>query len=106
MSNKLQVISNKSKMKIKKGDKVRVLSGKDRGREGEVVRVILKQGKVVVSGLNIIKKTTPKTKERPGGFVEVEAPLHVSKISFVCPKCKKPTRIGKGRVCKNCGAKL
>ncbi|NIT03825.1 50S ribosomal protein L24 [Candidatus Saccharibacteria bacterium] len=93
-------------MKIKKGDKVKILSGKDRGREGEVLRVIPKEAKVVVSGLNIVKRTTPKTQERAGGFVEVEAPLHISKVSVVCPKCKKPTRIGKGRVCKNCGAKL
>ncbi|GMR19109.1 MAG: 50S ribosomal protein L24 [Patescibacteria group bacterium] len=93
------------KIKIRKGDKVKVLSGKDRGREGKVEKVLLAEGKVIVSGINVVKHFTKKTQDEPGGIVEREAPIGVSKIALVCPKCRKATRWSKNRVCKSCGAK-
>lgn len=94
------------KLKIRKGDKVRVISGKDKGREGEVVRAIPEEGKVVVAGINIVKHFTKKTQKEPGGIIEAEAPLWASKVVLICPKCKKPSRLRKGRVCKNCKAEI
>lgn len=93
-------------MKVKKGDKVRVLSGKDLGREGEVLRVFPKEEKVIVAGINKVAHFTKKTTKEPGGIIMKEAPLWISKIAFLCPKCKKAVRLGKGRICRNCGAKV
>ncbi len=97
-------------MKIKKGDKVKVIKGKDRGREGTVERALPKKRKVVVSGLNIYKKAVrPKKKGQKGGIVEVIKPLPVENVMLLCPNCSKPTRIGhqidggqKKRICKKC----
>lgn len=94
------------KVKIRKGDKVKILSGKDRGREGEVIRVFPKEGKIVVGGINLLKRFTKKTQTEPGGVVEAEAPLWVSKVALICPKCKKPVRLRRNRVCSNCGSKV
>ena len=94
------------KVKIRKGDKVRVLSSKDRGREGEVILVLPRKGKVVVGGINLLKHFTKKTDKEPGGIIEAEAPLWVSKVALLCPKCKKAVRLRKGRVCQNCRAKV
>ncbi|MEX1061783.1 MAG: 50S ribosomal protein L24 [Patescibacteria group bacterium] len=102
-------MKNKS-LKIKKGDKVRVLAGKDSGREGEVLAVSPKTGRVVVSGVNLLKHFLPKQAgekgKQEGGIVEREAPLSAAKLAVICPKCKKAVRLGKNRVCKNCGNKL
>ena len=95
-----------AKTKIKKGDTVKVISGKDRGREGEVLRVFLQGGKVVVAGINMLKHFTKKTKDSAGGIVEAEAPLWASKVGVVCPKCKKVSRLTKSRVCRHCGENL
>ena len=97
-------------MKIKKGDKVRVIKGKDRGRESTVEKVLTKEGKVIVAGLNIYKKAVrPKQQSQKGGIVEITKPLPVEKVMLICPKCQKPTRVGykvegdkKLRLCKNC----
>lgn len=98
---------------LKKKDKVIVLSGKDKGKKGEILKVIRENGvpvKVVVSGVNIVSKHKKPTRNDPGGIVKKEAPLHVSKVMLVCPSCDKPTRIkinitdgGKFRICKKCG---
>ncbi len=93
-------------VKIKKGDKVRILSGKDRGREGVVIRALPQEGKVLVSGANMVKHFTKKTKDGPGGIVEAEAPLWDSKVGLICPKCKKVARLSKNRVCRRCGARV
>lgn len=93
-------------MKLRKGDKVRVLAGKDRGREGEVLRALPKENKVIVDGINLVKHFTKKTSKEPGGVIEKEAPLWVPKVAAICPKCKKAVRMGKNRVCKNCGEKI
>ena len=101
-------------MKIKKGDNVKVLSGNDKGKTGEVLEVIPKTEKVIVKGINVRKKHVKARKQgEESGIIPVECAIHVSKVNVVCPKCGKATRIGyveekgeKVRVCKKCGAKL
>ncbi len=102
------------KSKIRKGDTVEVLAGKDKGKRGEVVRVNLKKEAVIVSGVNIVKKAMKKRSQQDqGGIAEVEAPLNISNVGIVCKKCGKPVRIGykidgdkKIRVCRKCGETL
>ena len=80
--------------KIKKGDKVVVLSGKDKGKHGEVTKSLPKDGKVIVSGVNIITRHRRPTQTNPqGGLEKAEAPLHVSKVALEDPKTGKPTRV-------------
>ena len=80
--------------KIKKGDKVVVLSGKDKGKHGEVTKSLPKEGKVVVAGVNIITRHRKPTQTNPqGGLEKAEAPLHVSKVALEDPKTGKPTRV-------------
>ena len=83
-----------SALKIKKGDKVVVLSGKDKGRHGEVTKTFPKLSKVVVSGVNIATRHRKPTQAEPqGGLVRLEAPMHVSKVAIEDPKTGKPTRV-------------
>ncbi|HEX9118603.1 MAG TPA: 50S ribosomal protein L24 [Anaerolineae bacterium] len=113
-------------MDIKKGDKVIVLSGDDRGAEGEVQRVMRARwgkgrkagqpnpnaNRVVVAGVNLVKKHQRRTGNvnTQFGIIEREAPIHVSNVQLICPKCGKPTRVAhrvhadgtRSRVCKNC----
>ena len=101
-------------MKVKKGDTVKVLSGNDKGKTGEVLEVIPKTQKVIVKGVNIRKKhVKPRKQGEEGGIIPVECAIHSAKVNVVCPKYNKATRIGfeiekdeKVRVCKHCGAKL
>lgn len=102
-------------MNIKKGDTVVVLTGKDAGRKGKVLRVIPKDNRVVVEGINRVKKHQKPSRTIPqGGILKIEAPLNASNVMLVCNKCNKPTRIGKNildsnqkvRVCKKCGEVL
>ena len=101
-------------MKKKKGDTVKVLSGNDKGKTGEVLEIIPKTQKVIVKGVNVRKKhVKPRKQGEEGGIIPVECSIHSSKVNVVCPKCGKPTRIGylvegdtKVRVCKKCGNKL
>jgi large subunit ribosomal protein L24 len=99
-------------MNIKKGDTVIVLSGKDRGKEGKVLRANPKEGKVVVEGVNVaMKHKKPRKQGEEGGIVKMETPIYACKVMHVCPKCSKPTRAAfrflddgsKVRVCKKCG---
>ncbi len=99
-------------MSIKKGDTVRVLSGKDKGKEGEVLRSLPSKQRVVVEKVNVVKKAMRPTQQNPqGGIMSTEAAIHVSNVMIVCPECKQPTRTGKRvneagkkvRVCKKCG---
>jgi len=100
-----------NKLHVKKGDTVVVLSGKDKGQKGKVLQALPKKEKVVVEGVNKIKRhTKPNQKAPQGGIITREAPLHVSKVMLVCPACSKATRIahklvnGKNvRACKKCG---
>ena len=97
--------------KIKKGDLVRVIAGKDKDKEGKVVAVDKKNGKVVVEGVNKVKRHTKPSQANPqGGIITKEAPLASSKVMLVCPVCKQATRIKKTevagafvRTCKKCG---
>ena len=99
------------KSKIRKNDTVEVIAGKDKGKRGTVVRVITKDDRVVVSGVNIVKKAMRKRSEQDqGGIVEIEAPLNISNVGIVCKKCGGPVKIGykidgdkKVRVCRKCG---
>ena len=84
-----------AKSRIKKGDNVRVIAGKHKGAEGEVMSVDRARSRVVVKNVNIIQKTQRPTQENPrGGFVEQEAPIHLSNVQLLDPKTGEPTRIG------------
>mgnify|MGYP000524362264 CR=1 FL=1 len=102
-------------MKIKKGDTVVVLSGKDKGKQGKVQVVIPSDRKVVVEGVNIVTcHTKPRRQGETGGIIEREGALRACKVMRVCPKCDKPTRVAhkftengtKLTVCKHCGETL
>ncbi len=102
-------------LKIRKGDRVRVLTGKDRGKEGEVMRAIPAAGKVIVDGVNVARKhQRPTRATKQGGIIDKDMPLPVANVALVCPSCGKPTRVGykvdasgqKVRVCKKCGGEI
>jgi large subunit ribosomal protein L24 len=102
-------------MKIRKGDRVRVLAGKDRGKDGEVMRVLPTKGKVVVQGVNTAKKHQKPTRvTQSGGIIDKDMPLDVSNVAILSPVDGKPTRIGyrfddqgnKFRICRRTGADL
>ena len=102
-------------LKIRKGDRVRVLSGKDKGKEGEVMRSLPREGKVIVEGVNIARKSQRPTRTtQQGGIIDKDMPIQVSNVALVCPSCGKPTRVGytidnsgqKARVCKKCGGEI
>lgn len=103
-------------MKIKKGDTVKILQGKDTGKDGKVQQVFIKGGTVMVENLNIYKRHQKKRGEggsAQGGIMSISRPLAVSKVILICPKCKKTTRIGqqisgkeKVRICKKCQAQI
>lgn len=80
--------------KIKKGDKVVVLAGRDRGAEGEVIRVMPRDERVIVRGINLIKKHQRQTQTEQGGIITREAPLHISNVALKDPSTGKPTRVG------------
>ena len=80
--------------KIRKGDKVIVRSGRDKGKRGEVIRVIPEEGRAVVSGVNLVKRHQRQTTTQQAGIVSKEAPIHLSKLAHVDPSTNKPTRIG------------
>ena len=105
-------------MNIKRDDKVIVLSGKDKGKEGKVLSVDPKAGKVIVEGVSVASKhSKPRKQGEEGGIIKLETPIYACKVMVVCPKCGKPTRVahrigevnGKNksiRVCHKCGADL
>jgi len=82
------------KLKIKKGDKVVVITGRDKGKTGEVKQVLPAENRVVVDGVNMVKRHTKPSAGNAGGIVEKEASIHVSNVAYVDPKTDKPTRIG------------
>ena len=101
-------------MKIKKGDKIKITAGKDKGREGVVEKVYRNAGKAIVTGLNLYKRHVKKNEKMPqGGIVDLPRAMDVSKLALVCPKCGKLTRVGfkieknkKYRVCNKCQSKI
>ncbi|MCM8803919.1 MAG: 50S ribosomal protein L24 [Candidatus Omnitrophica bacterium] len=99
------------KYKLKKGDIVQVIKGKDRGKKGRIIKVFDEEGKVLVEGINFVKKhTRPKAVDRQGGIIRIEKPISISNVNFFCLKCSKPTKLGikfiedgsKVRYCKKC----
>ena len=103
------------KLNVKTGDTVVVISGKDKGKEGKIQKAFPAEGKIVVEGVAMVKKhQKPRGQGMQGGIIEQEAAINACKVMVVCPKCKKPTRIGhtftegekarKVRACKKCGA--
>ena len=104
-----------NKMSIKKDDLVIVLSGKDKGKQGKVLSVMPKEGKVIVEKINMVSRHTKARKQgEESGILKKEAPLYACKVQKVCPKCNKPTRpahkmLADGKkvcVCKKCGAEI
>src|SRR5687768_10938548 len=102
-------------MKIKKGDRVRVLTGKDRGKEGEVMRAIPEKGKLIVDGVNVAKRHQRATRATTqGGIIDKDMPIPVANVAIVCTSCGKATRVGyrfdpdnnKIRICRKCGGDL
>jgi large subunit ribosomal protein L24 len=102
-------------MKIKKGDRVVVLAGKDKGKEGVVSRAMPSEGKVIVDGVNVAKKHQKPTRSTmQGGIIDKDMPIPVSRVAVVSPKDGKPTRVGyriepdgsKVRICKRTGVEL
>lgn len=101
-------------MRIKKGDQIQIIAGKDKGKSGKVMHVVLGKMRVVVEGLNLIKKhTKPKKSGEKGQRVEIPSPISVSNVMLICPKCGKLTRIGfrvgkeeKLRFCKKCDSEI
>ena len=101
-------------MNIRRDDKVVVLSGKDKGKEGKVLVADPKAMKVIVEGVNVATKhQKPRKQGEEGGIIKVETPIYAAKVQLVCPKCGKATRVGhkvegdkKVRVCKKCGAEI
>jgi large subunit ribosomal protein L24 len=102
-------------MKIRKNDKVKIISGKDKGKTGKVLKVLPSQGKLVVEGLNLLTKhVRPKKEGEKGQKVKFNVPMDASKVMLLCPKCGQPTRLGfriladkkKSRICKKCKAEI
>lgn len=97
-------------MNIKKGDNVKMLSGKDRGKTGKVAKVIPANGRIMIEGLNIFKKhSRPKRQGESGQMVQVSRSVNASNVMLICPSCKEPTRVGHRteggrnvRFCKKC----
>ena len=81
-------------MNFKTGDKVVVIAGKDKGKEGKIIKTLRNENRVVVEGVNMIKKTVKPNGQNPGSIVDMEAPIHASNVMIIDPKTKKPTRIG------------
>ncbi len=98
-------------LKIKKGDLVQVTKGKDRGKSGKVLRTLLSTKRVIVEGINLVKKHKRQTRQdQQGGIVSIESPISISNLMFFCKHCNKPVRLGfvvskdntKSRICKSC----
>jgi large subunit ribosomal protein L24 len=98
-------------MKVRKNDTVIIIAGKDKGKKGKVRRAIPEEHRVLVEGLNMIKRHSRASRAaRQAGIIELEAPIHISNIMLLCEKCGKPTRVGfrfltdgkKMRICKSC----
>jgi large subunit ribosomal protein L24 len=106
--------STKERMKLRKGDRVRVLKGKDVGKEGEITRVLTESNRVIVDGVNVAKKHQRQTRATmQAGIIDKDMPVDASNVAILCEKCG-PTRVGyrfdangkKTRVCKKCGGDL
>lgn len=101
-----------AKIHVNKGDKVKILSGTDKDKTGKVLQVLPRTGRIIVEGVNVVKKHMRPTKDSPeGGIIDKEAPIYSNRAMLICPRCNRPSRIGhkyladgqKVRYCKNCG---
>jgi large subunit ribosomal protein L24 len=98
------------KLHVRKGDNVYILTGKNRGQSGRIIKAFPEKGRVLVQGVNMIKKHKKPQRNSPGGIMDQEAAVHVSNVMLICEKCKSPTKIGrrllengeKVRFCKKC----
>lgn len=108
-------MAEKSKVHVRTGDYVEVIAGKDRGKRGKILEVVPKTSRVVVEGVNVVKRHTRPSQNNPqGGIIEHAAAVHSSNVMIYCRKCNSRTRIGKKilaggekvRYCKNCGEVL
>lgn len=104
-----------NKLHVKTGDLVRVISGSEKGKEGKIVAVSPKEGKIIVEGVNMVSKhVKPRQAGQEGGIIKTEGAMYACKAMLVCPKCKNAVRVGskinedgqKVRVCKDCGAEF
>ncbi len=100
-------------MKLKVGDTVKITAGKDKGREGKIESVLLKEDSVIIPEVNMYKKHVKGQQGQKGGMYDIPRPLNLAKVALICPNCKKQTRIGisfiketKVRVCKKCGKQI
>ena len=80
--------------RIKKGDRVAVISGRDKGKSGDVLKVLRKDNRLLVQGVNLVKRHQRQSFNKEGGIIQKEAPIHISKVAHIDPKSKKPTRVG------------
>ena len=100
--------------KVRREDRVQVITGRERGKTGVVRQVMRGEGRVVVAGVNVVKRHMKPRADRPGGIIEREAPVHVSNVMVVCKSCSKPTRVAfrfrddkrKIRYCRRCNQPL
>jgi large subunit ribosomal protein L24 len=110
----MALVTEQHKYKIKRDDTVELIAGKNKGKRGRVLRILRDKDRVIVEGLNLVKKAQKKKSQNDrGGIIEIEAALHASNVMLVCKKCDKPVRTGykiegekKIRVCKKCGEAL
>lgn len=100
-------------LKLKKGDNVKITAGKDAGREGKIEKVMPKEMKVIIPGINMYKKHVKGFGDTKGGIYDIPRALSFGKIALICPKCKKITRVGfkfagteKVRICRKCGKEI
>jgi large subunit ribosomal protein L24 len=99
------------KLKLRKKDKVLVIAGKDKGKTGEVLKILPDEGRILVGKINIMTKHKKRSQTEPGGLQKMEAPIHYSNVMLLCPKCEKPVRpkldrLATGdavRLCRRCG---
>ncbi|NLL62317.1 MAG: 50S ribosomal protein L24 [Candidatus Atribacteria bacterium] len=103
---------SKVMVRLKKGDNVLVISGEDKGKKGKIVKIFPKENRVIIEGMNLLKKHMKPTQKSPqGGIVRQEGPVQISNVRLICNKCDKPTSVKHGltkeqkkvRVCKKCG---
>jgi large subunit ribosomal protein L24 len=108
-------VAERRKSHIKGGDTVYVVSGKEKGKTGKVIKILRDENKVIVEKLNVIKRhARPSQKNPAGGIIEKEAGIHISNLMLYCPKCRRPTRVGRRRLaggetvryCKKCDEEI
>lgn len=111
----MESLGVRARIHVKKGDTVEVIGGKHRGKRGKVLKVFPKADKLIIEGVNLVKRHAKPTQKLPqGGIVEKEGRVYSSKVMFVCPKCGRAARVGHGylsdgtkvRICKHCGAQI